>query len=824
VTLVLKDMRPLESIRDFLGRRDSADNVERGEGPTDPSRVDAAPRMASGPPTASQSQPRPDSLGASSSTAIDRASRSSGAPKRKNRSRKKRNRRQSFARNDPIEGIDRDRQGNAGPSDGSNLSRGASFYQNANLSDVSIASSSLLDHRDQEGLQQRRHQSHSKLALPHWLGGSGRTGQNQQGRGSSHLASYDGASPRHRDTGDDDDSTDRTPLIGASGSDNRTHGFYGGIDSPLVPQPQGRPSLLRRRSGGSSMSGSQLLPHQSNLNRQSSSTFLTNNNNNDYDVNNPPSMPGTPTLDATRVSIFEDLMTSHDFELSTSPEQRRNTIHGRLPEAGQEDHLAAVDPRENDHRRHSLLDNFTNAMSARDVFFPYDVTLPENGFPEMPERTEEDGRQTRRRPRQRAWPDFKYLEEWSLKERRHQDRATRAKKISEPVLVGGRLRVPHKAAWHRPEEDEHGAYRFTYFNENFDKTIHAHDLWSLPQEGQDFVNLFRPDPVQLTDGSSDEEEEAGETTKAESIRSYDKPQQQPSLIDTMVPEMNGPRVRQISGMAKKSGESTPTRTQTPHPEGSVQNNKEIQYGDRPTWWLDVLSPTEEEIKVLSRVFQIHPLTAEDIMMQEAREKVELFQNYYFVNYRTFEQDPLSEDYLEPVNMYVVVFREGLLSFHFSETPHPANVRRRIRQLKDYLIPDADWISYALIDDITDAFDPLTKNIEQEVDDIDDAILRLHSSHLGGDGSSSMSLNEKATDVATNMDMIGGDMLRRVGESRKKVMGLYRLLGNKADVIKGFAKRCNPEWNVAPRSEVGLYLGDIQDHIVTMTGILSHCEK
>lgn len=55
----------------------------------------------------------------------------------------------------------------------------------------------------------------------------------------------------------------------------------------------------------------------------------------------------------------------------------------------------------------------------------------------------------------------------------------------------------------------------------------------------------------------------------------------------------------------------------------------------------------------------------------------------------------------------------------------------------------------------------------------------------------------------------GDMLKRVGDTRKKVMGLYRLLGNKADVIKGFAKRCNEQWEVAPRSEIGLYLGDIQ---------------
>lgn len=31
--------------------------------------------------------------------------------------------------------------------------------------------------------------------------------------------------------------------------------------------------------------------------------------------------------------------------------------------------------------------------------------------------------------------------------------------------------------------------------------------------------------------------------------------------------------------------------------------------------------------------------------------------------------------------------------------------------------------------------------------------------------------------------------RRIGTCRKKVMGLLRLMGNKADVVKGLAKRC-----------------------------------
>ncbi|KTW25613.1 hypothetical protein T552_03473 [Pneumocystis carinii B80] len=221
--------------------------------------------------------------------------------------------------------------------------------------------------------------------------------------------------------------------------------------------------------------------------------------------------------------------------------------------------------------------------------------------------------------------------------------------------------------------------------------------------------------------------------------------------------------------------------------------------DRGTWWLDCLNPTDIEMKMLQKVFSIHPLTAEDIRVQETREKVELFRSYYFVCFRSFEQDAQSQDYLEPVNIYIVVFREGLLTFHFSPIVHPANVRRRIRQLRDYVDISSDWICYALIDDITDGFGPCIHSIEKETDAIEDAVLitRNHESR---------------------------EMLRAIGCCRRKVLSLFRLLYGKADVIKMFAKRCTENYNVAPKSEIGLYLGDIQDHLITMTQNLIQFEK
>ena len=320
--------------------------------------------------------------------------------------------------------------------------------------------------------------------------------------------------------------------------------------------------------------------------------------------------------------------------------------------------------------------------------------------------------------------DFDELAEWSRSQIEEKEDTEgngtewRHRKLSEPMLVNGKYR--NRGGWlsYERDDEDNRPFRFTFFSDDLQSTVHSPTLYELPQEDQSFQDLF---------------------------------------------------------------------------------------GTDKTWWLDVNSPTDSEMKVLSSAFGIHPLTAEDISMEEQREKVELFRNYYLVSFRSFQQDPNSDDYLEPVNMYIVVFKDGVLSFHFNSTPHPANVRRRIRQLRDYITVSSDWISYALIDDIVDAFSPLIQRIEYEVDTIDENV-------LGIDIDSETSDSEQS------------NMLRRIGACRKKVMGLLRLLGSKADVVKGFAKRCNEHWDVAPRSEIGLYLGDIQDHIVTMVQNLNHYEK
>lgn len=217
------------------------------------------------------------------------------------------------------------------------------------------------------------------------------------------------------------------------------------------------------------------------------------------------------------------------------------------------------------------------------------------------------------------------------------------------------------------------------------------------------------------------------------------------------------------------------------------------------WWFDVQNPTRAELECIRKAFKIHKLTTEDIEQQEPREKVELFEKYYFVCFRTFYANKASEDFLDPVHIYIIVCKDGILSFSYTDNSHAKNVRNRIGKARDVMKLTPDYICYAMIDDIVDSFQPIIHEAENESESIEDQVF-----------------------ISRDDDHIA--LLRQIGECRKRVLNMMRLLGGKADVIKGFAKRCNEEYDVTPRGDIGLYLGDIQDHVVTMMSNLGHVEK
>ena len=410
-------------------------------------------------------------------------SQSEQKKKRKHRGgKRKKNRRQSFAASD-VSALQSAAEGMPDPlvqvpEDEATMLRGSDagvpqrrdtdFYaMRRNLSNESLDSEVLLDHRTQPAMRPRRD---SRLMSSHFTA-LGRS----PGRSNTHLHSPSGKPDsaikrRHKsmhgygsDGEDEADPHDRTPLL--TGGQHRS------------PE-QGGWGLSRSRSHTSDLSSA------SKKNRRRGNTTATSfpkYTDQDYDVNNPPSVPPSPGLDAHPDDV---MFTNGDF-LTRSPDSRRNFNFSSNDafidiDGDRENHDAHSAPPSPRLKPDGLQRNRTLPVEG-DVCFPHahdeESEMADDDLGRVKSTVSRHGRRRRRG----EWPQIWALDEWALHEKEERDGDRRAKKISEPVLVEGRLRPTKQSLWHRDEEA--APYRYTYFCEEFESTIHAQSISELVQPG-----------------------------------------------------------------------------------------------------------------------------------------------------------------------------------------------------------------------------------------------------------------------------------------------------------------------------------------------------
>lgn len=143
-------------------------------------------------------------------------------------------------------------------------------------------------------------------------------------------------------------------------------------------------------------------------------------------------------------------------------------------------------------------------------------------------------------------------------------------------------------------------YRFSFYSNSLPVTIHARTLAELPAEGQSFEDLFRG---RATAGSS-ATQQGNEGVDAGSILSADRWQngvETPRDDHTPTPR-DVPHTGKQSLLARAAGAALHKSSShsSPAPQHPDQNVKEDD-PEAATWWLDVLSPTDEEMRMLAGV-------------------------------------------------------------------------------------------------------------------------------------------------------------------------------------------------------------------------------
>lgn len=141
---------------------------------------------------------------------------------------------------------------------------------------------------------------------------------------------------------------------------------------------------------------------------------------------------------------------------------------------------------------------------------------------------------------------------------------------------------------------------------------------------------------------------------------------------------------------------------------------------RGVTWIDVIGLHDVDLlRQLGATFGLHPLALEDVLNTGQRPKVELYEDHLFVVLRLLHPGPEIES--EQVSMFM---GEGFL-LTLQEIPRDVfeGVRERIRHgLGRIRRAGADYLAYAVIDNIVDNFFPVLEELGTRLEDLEEEVI------------------------------------------------------------------------------------------------------
>jgi magnesium transporter len=196
-------------------------------------------------------------------------------------------------------------------------------------------------------------------------------------------------------------------------------------------------------------------------------------------------------------------------------------------------------------------------------------------------------------------------------------------------------------------------------------------------------------------------------------------------------------------------------------------------------WIGLHEPSEEILKTVQQQFGLHELAVEDALRAHQRPKIDVYGESLFMVLRTAQLLPGHIDFGET---HVFVGRGYVISVRHGASSSYKEVRDRSEAAPKLLTHGEDFVLYAIMDFVVDNYIPIVDAIEQQVEEIEDAVQT-------GAG--------------------GRDTIDRIASLRRDLLRLRRTTAPLLDVCNRLQRLDLPCIDEAIRP----YYRDVHDHVI-----------
>jgi len=136
-------------------------------------------------------------------------------------------------------------------------------------------------------------------------------------------------------------------------------------------------------------------------------------------------------------------------------------------------------------------------------------------------------------------------------------------------------------------------------------------------------------------------------------------------------------------------------------------------------WIDITEIKKEEAELLREAFNLHPLTAEDLVNQNTRIKVEDFTNYLFCVFYGIKK----EKKISLVELDFILGKNFVITNHQKEVESYTSFKQNTEKVESLMKKGPDFIFHRLLDIEVDNFFPVLEGIDDEIEAIEDAVTK-----------------------------------------------------------------------------------------------------
>jgi len=199
-------------------------------------------------------------------------------------------------------------------------------------------------------------------------------------------------------------------------------------------------------------------------------------------------------------------------------------------------------------------------------------------------------------------------------------------------------------------------------------------------------------------------------------------------------------------------------------------------------WVDIVSPSADDLALLVREFDLHPLALEDLEKRRQRAKIDTYPGQHvIVTYEVLPR-PDDADGFELGEIHLFAGSGYLVSVRWDASPAIADVDRRFRQRTDAVGSTVGGLLYSVLDAVVDGYFPLLDRLSDRIDDLEEQIMSAPR---------------------------GNEALRSVLGLKRKLLELRRVLAPQRDIANALLRRELPLVDDAAVP----YFQNLYDHLV-----------